>query len=65
LIVSDAFGLIGSANIEGSYAGIRYGNCQYQDLNYLTENIALDQYRQHFADTADQYGYSLHTKFEN
>lgn len=36
LIVSDAFGLIGSANIEGSYAGIRYGSRQYQDLNYLT-----------------------------
>lgn len=36
LIVSDSWGLIGSANIEGSYAGIKYGNCQYQDLNYLT-----------------------------
>ena len=52
LIVSDSFGLIGSANIEGSYGGIRYGTSQYQDLNYLTEHVALDQYRQHFYDTA-------------
>jgi phosphatidylserine/phosphatidylglycerophosphate/cardiolipin synthase-like enzyme len=36
LVVSDSYGLIGSANIEGSYAGIRYGSYQYQDINYLT-----------------------------
>lgn len=63
LIVSDSWGLIGSANIEGSYGGIRYGTCQFQDLNYLTENIVLDQYRKHFADTADIYGFNLHTKY--
>lgn len=65
LIVSDSWGLIGSANIEGSYGGIRYGSCQFKDLNYVTENIVLDQYRQHFADTADFYGFNLHTRYEN
>ena len=65
MIVSDSCGLIGSANIEGAYGGIRYGSCTFQDLNYLTENIALDQYRQHFADTADTYGFNLHTKYQN
>jgi phosphatidylserine/phosphatidylglycerophosphate/cardiolipin synthase-like enzyme len=60
LIVSDSWGLIGSANFENNYAGIRYGSCQFQDLNYLTEHVILDQYRQHFADTADIYGYNLH-----
>ena len=34
--MSDSCGVIGSANIEGSYAGIRYGSQQYQDLNYFT-----------------------------
>jgi hypothetical protein len=34
--------MIGSANIEGNYAGIRYGNYAYQDMNYYTENIILD-----------------------
>ena len=63
--MSDGQGLIGSANIEGSYAGIKYGACQFQDLNYLTENIVLDEYRQHFADTADTYGFALHTHHQN
>lgn len=57
--------MIGSANIEGSYAGIRYGSRQYQDLNYVTQHIALDDYRHHFVETADLYGYSLHTRFDN
>lgn len=65
LVVTDSYGLIGSANIEGGYGGIRYGSYVYQDLNYLTRHVELEDYRKHFAETADHYGYSLHTKHEN
>lgn len=57
--------MIGSANIEGSYAGIKYGTSVFQDLNYYTENIILDQYRKHFTDTATFYSFRLDQKKAN
>lgn len=33
LIVTDDKSVIGSSNIEGNYAGIRYGNSMFRDLN--------------------------------
>ena len=42
LIVSDCMSLIGSSNMEGSYAGIRYGTSTFRDINFYSENIILD-----------------------
>ena len=36
LIVSDSMSLIGSSNMEGSYAGIRYGTSTYRDINFYS-----------------------------
>ena len=36
LIVSDKMSLIGSSNIEGNYAGIRYGNSTFKDINFYS-----------------------------
>jgi phosphatidylserine/phosphatidylglycerophosphate/cardiolipin synthase-like enzyme len=36
LIISDNKTLIGSSNIEGSYADIKYGSRSFQDINYYT-----------------------------
>jgi hypothetical protein len=63
--VSDGKSIIGSANIEGSYAGIKYGTSVFQDLNYYTENIILDQYHKHFTDVADFYSFRLDQKKSN
>jgi len=57
--------LIGSANIEGSYASIEYGTSVFQDLNFYTENIILDQYRKHFTDVANFYSFRLDQKKPN
>lgn len=51
--------MIGSSNIEGNYAGIRYGNCNFRDINMYSEHIILDQFRKHFIDTANQYHFDL------
>ena len=61
LIVCDNKSLIGSSNIEGNYAGIRYGNSTFRDINIYMENIILDQFRQHFINTANQYDFDLQT----
>lgn len=42
LIVSDKKSIIGSSNIEGHYAGIKYGNSNFMDINLYSENIVLD-----------------------
>ena len=42
LIVSDEKAIIGSSNIEGNYAGINYGNSNFRDINFYSENIVLD-----------------------
>ncbi len=65
LIVTDNKAMIGSANIEGSYAGIKYGTSVYQDINFYTENIILDQYRKHFTDVAMFYSFRLDQKKAN
>ena len=61
LIVSDEKAIIGSSNIEGNYAGINYGNSNFRDINFYSENIVLDEYRKHFIDTANFYSFDLKT----
>lgn len=36
LIVCDNKSIIGSSNIEGNYAGIRYGNSTFRDFNFYS-----------------------------
>lgn len=57
--MSDDKSIIGSANIEGNYSGIRYGNSMFRDLNFYSENIILDEFRKHFIYTANQYNFDL------
>lgn len=65
LIVSDSNSIIGSSNLEGSYAGINYGSSVYRDLNFCSENIILDQFRKHFIDTANFYRFNLNSGNED
>ena len=51
--------MIGSSNMEGSYAGIRYGSSVFQDINFYSENIILDEFRKEFIMTANFYHYDL------
>jgi hypothetical protein len=37
----------------------------FQDLNYYTENIIIDQYRKHFTDVATFYSFRLDQKKSN
>ena len=65
LLVIDNNCIIGSSNYQHVFGGPKYGSFEFIDMNYITKNINLQNFRKYFKLTADFENIRLDKGYSN